>query len=51
MKGIIGGDGKKVKSDEKVVRKKKESLKGELEPPFEGSSNTQEVPALFGEEI
>ena len=52
VKGIIGGDGgKKAESNEKAVRKKKEALKGELAPLFEGSSNTQEVLALFGEEI
>src|SRR5215213_8106840 len=34
-----------------MVRKKKESLKGELAPLFEGNSNTQEILPLFGEEI
>src|SRR5919107_5682905 len=52
VKGIIGGDdGKKAESDEKAVRKKKEALKGELAPLSEGSSNTQEVLPLLGEEI
>ena len=51
MKGMISGGGKKEESDEKLVRKKKKALKGELAPLFEGSSNTQEVLALFGEEI
>jgi hypothetical protein len=31
--------------------KKREALKGELAPLFEGSSNTQEVLQLFGVEI
>jgi hypothetical protein len=47
---MIGGS-KKEESDEKMVRKKKEALKGDLAPLFEGSSNTQEVLPLFGEEI
>ena len=51
MKGKNGARGKKEESDEKMVRKKKESLKGELAPLFEGSSNTQEIVPLFGEEI
>jgi stress response protein YsnF len=51
MKGMISSGGKKEESDEKLVRKKKKALKGELAPLFEGSSNTQEVLALFGEEI
>lgn len=51
MKGKNGDRGKKEESDEKMVRKKKESLKGELAPLFEGSSNTQEILPLFGEEI
>ena len=51
MKGKIGARGKKEESDEKMVRKKKESLQGELAPLFEGSSNTQEILPLFGEEI
>jgi hypothetical protein len=34
-----------------MERKKKEALKGELAPLFEGSSYTQEVLPLFGEEI
>jgi stress response protein YsnF len=51
MKGKIGAGGKKGGSNEKVVRKKKESLKGELAPLFEGSSNSQEILPLFGEEI
>jgi stress response protein YsnF len=51
MKGKIGAGGKKEDSNEKVVRKKKESLKGELAPLFEASSNTQEILPLFGEEI
>lgn len=51
MKGKIGVRGKKEVSDEKMVRKKKESLKGELAPLFEGSLNTQEILPLFGEEI
>lgn len=51
MKGKIGAREKKEVSDEKMVRKKKESLKGELAPLFEGSLNTQEILPLFGEEI
>ena len=52
VKGIIGGDGgRKAESDEKAIRKKKEALKGELAPLYEGSSNTQEVLPLLGEEI
>ncbi|HEX6280670.1 MAG TPA: hypothetical protein VFZ67_00425 [Nitrososphaera sp.] len=51
MKGMIGGGSKKKESDEKMVRKKKEALKGELASLFEDSSNTQEVLPLFGEEI
>ncbi len=52
VKGIIGGDGgRKAESDEKAVRKKKEALKGDLAPLYEGSSNTQEVLPLLGEEI
>jgi stress response protein YsnF len=51
MKGMIGGGSKKEERDKKIVRKKKEALKGELAPLFEGSSNTQEVLPLFGEEI
>jgi stress response protein YsnF len=52
VKGIIGGDGgKKAESDQKAVRKKKEAPKGELAPLSEGSSNTQEVLPLLGEEI
>jgi stress response protein YsnF len=51
VKGKISARGKKEESDEKMVRKKKESLKGELAPLFEGNSNTQEILPLFGEEI
>lgn len=51
MKGMIGGGSKKKESNEKMVRKKKEALKGELASIFEDSSNTQEVLPLFGEEI
>jgi stress response protein YsnF len=51
MKGKNGAGGKKGGSNEKVVRTKKESLKGELAPLFEGSLNTQEILPLFGEEI
>jgi stress response protein YsnF len=51
MKGMIGGGSKKGESDKKMVRKKKEALKGELAPLFQGSSNTHEVLPLFGEEI
>ena len=51
MKGKNGAGGKKGESNERVVRKKKESLKGELAPLFEGNSNTQEILPLFGEEI
>lgn len=51
MKGMIGGGSKKKESNEKMVRKKKEALKGELASLFEDSSNTQEVLPLFGEEI
>jgi hypothetical protein len=48
VKGIIGGDGgKKAESDERAVRKKKETLKRELAPLSEGSSTTQEVLPLF----
>ncbi len=51
MKGMIDGGSKKKESNEKMVRKKKEALKGELASLFEDSSNTQEVLPLFGEEI
>jgi stress response protein YsnF len=50
-KGMIRGGGKKEESDEESIRKKKEALKGELTPLFEGSSKTHEVLPLFGEEI
>src|SRR5215216_652162 len=51
VKGKISARGKKEESDEKMVRKKKESLKGELAPLFEGNSNTRDTSTLWGGNI